>query len=470
MTATDDTNIDSADATIRLQAEALTDEGAFDKLMARGNITSVPAAVAARITDWKGLTPAEESEARRKETRERDEYAARQMEQVRERAEELRERLNEQEREIRHKIAEADARAIVLADGRRVLVGKNDDYIDEASGRKLDGNEKAEAAGKRKDNSETVDEHKQLQERADQIEQAKEHARNAEQVASQDDKSLSPQERKERVALAEREVAMAEKSAEGVPYVEPPADGDMAAALGVTADRKGRTTSYAASLDSRDAQPRTARTEFAEVAKDKRPAAPEPAIDQGLNTLSDSVSGVEVIEVHQQYKAESRIVIPKCFRKMRAQMMRFGKLLAIPETLSLILFQRVRRTPFLAALLTIILGTVLMMPSTASAMSIREYESKTTHERGEVVATAVDKIIADVARVNPDLSRAIHDYFYIIPKGQPESPGLIAFGGAMLAADEAADKGKLDRDKMQIEGILLGVVKRDVVSKQTDRK
>ena len=392
------------------------------------------------------------------------------MDQVHERAEQLRERLNEQEWEIRHKIAEADARAIVLRDGRRVLVGKNGDYIDEASGRKLDGDDKTEAASKRQANSETEEEHKQLRERADQIEQAKEHLRNAQQLASQDHKTLSTQERKERAALAEREVAMAEKSAEGVPYVAPPADGDMAATLGLTADQKGRTTSFAASLDSRDAQPRTARTEFAEVAKEKKPAASESAATQGLNTLSDSVSRMEVIEVQQQYKAESRIVIPKCFRKLRAQIVWFGKLLTASETLSLILFQRVRQTPLSAMFLTIILGAVLATPSTASAMSIREYESKSTHERGEVVATTVDKIIADVARVNPDLSRAIHDYFYIIPKGQPESPGLIAFGGAMIAADEAAGKGKLDRDKVQIEGILLGVVKRDVISKQPEKK
>jgi hypothetical protein len=37
-------------------------------------------------------------------------------------------------------------------------------------------------------------------------------------------------------------------------------------------------------------------------------------------------------------------------------------------------------------------------------------------------------------------------------------------------AQRAADQGKADRDKMQIEGILLGVVKRDVISKQPEKK
>ena len=60
MTATNDANDDDQDGTARPQAEAVTDEGALDKLMARGSPTAAPAAVAGHITDWEGLTPAEE--------------------------------------------------------------------------------------------------------------------------------------------------------------------------------------------------------------------------------------------------------------------------------------------------------------------------------------------------------------------------------------------------------------------------
>jgi hypothetical protein len=483
MTATDDENSDSADATARLEAEALTDEGAFDKLMARGNITAVPTAVAGRLIDWEGLTPAEETEARRKEIQEREEYA-REMELVRERAEELRERLDEQEQETRKKIAEADSRAIVLGDGRRVLVGRNGDYIDEASGRKLDGADKTEAASERQANSETEEEHKALRDRLAQIDDAKSHLQKADDLAA-NGKNLSATERNENAAQAQSELATAEAATHEIAYVDAgSSDQDMAAVLGLTADQKGRTASFAASLDSRDAQPRTARAEFAEVANEKKPVASEPGVAQGLNTLSDSVSRVEVIQVHQQYKAESRIVIPKCFRKVRAQMMRFGKLLAVPETLSLILFQKTPPSPLTAAgryagrlfrrpaaiIAGAILAAILMGPSTAWALSIREYENLSRTERADKAADAIDKIVADVARVNPELSRAIHDYFYIIPKGQPESPGLIAFEGDLLAIERAADQGKADLDKMQIEGILLGVVKRDVVSKQPEKK
>ena len=102
---------------------------------------------------------------------------------------------------------------------------------------------------------------------------------------------------------------------------------------------------------------------------------------------------------------------------------------------------------------------ILATPFQVNAMSVRQYESETTKQRGADAAKAVDKIIDDVSKVNPALSQAIHDYFYLILPGQPESPGLTAFEGDLLAVDNVASQGKADMDKVQIEGILLGIIK-----------
>jgi hypothetical protein len=190
---------------------------------------------------------------------------------------------------------------------------------------------------------------------------------------------------------------------------------------------------------------------------------------------------VEVIEVQQHYRAEPVDLIPKCFRNRIAENASYISILIVLETLSLILFQqtcqslfgnsawRVRRlagaSSRLIALVALFVAA-LLMPFTASATSIRQYENESRTRQSEIVATAIDKIVADVAKVNPDISKAIHNYFYVIPKGQPESPGLIAFAGDLNAAEDAADKGKVDLDKIQIEGLLLGIVKRDVLHKQ----
>jgi len=108
----------------------------------------------------------------------------------------------------------------------------------------------------------------------------------------------------------------------------------------------------------------------------------------------------------------------------------------------------------------------LLLPFQASALSVRQYESQSKTQRAETVATAIDKIVADVDRVNPTLSKTIHEYFYVIPQGQPGTPGLIAFGTELVAVENRADQGKLDLDKVQIEGILLDVVKTGVIKKQ----
>jgi hypothetical protein len=112
---------------------------------------------------------------------------------------------------------------------------------------------------------------------------------------------------------------------------------------------------------------------------------------------------------------------------------------------------------------------MLMMPFSTYALSVNQYESETKEQRADFVAGEIDKIVADVAKTHPALSKAIHDYFYVIPEGQPESPGLIAFGAELAVVQNLAGEGKLDSDKVQIEGILLEIIKLDVVPKQKSK-
>jgi hypothetical protein len=105
------------------------------------------------------------------------------------------------------------------------------------------------------------------------------------------------------------------------------------------------------------------------------------------------------------------------------------------------------------------------MPFQANAMSVRQYESETTKQRGADAAKTMDKIIDDVAKINPALSQAIHDYFYVVQPGQAESPGVIAFEGGLSAVDNLAAQGKLDLDKVQIEGIIADLIKTNIMPK-----
>src|SRR5665213_2971546 len=119
------------------------------------------------------------------------------------------------------------------------------------------------------------------------------------------------------------------------------------------------------------------------------------------------------------------------------------------------------RTFFLTtAILTV---ATLATPFQADAMSVRQYESEPIKQRAAEASNAIQKIIDDVAKVNPALAQAIHDYF--TPSDHSTAQGLIDFEGGLSAVDNLAAQGKLDLDKVQIEGILLDVVKTDIMPK-----
>jgi hypothetical protein len=109
----------------------------------------------------------------------------------------------------------------------------------------------------------------------------------------------------------------------------------------------------------------------------------------------------------------------------------------------------------------------LAIPFQAQAISVRQYESETNKQKATDQTEAIYKIMADVAKVNPALSQAIHDYFFVTPPGQPDPSGYIAFEYDLDDVETLADQGNADLDKVQIEGLLLGIVKRDVVPRFT---
>ncbi len=177
--------------------------------------------------------------------------------------------------------------------------------------------------------------------------------------------------------------------------------------------------------------------------------------------------------VIQQYAAFRREPNHKRFNLSMFIWHRVPSGLGRAETLSLILFQTSRSsggfTMGIFLRIFSLLAVALLLSAHGFALSVRQYENKTKAQGAEAVASAIDKIVDDVAKVNPALSKSIHDYFYVIPAGQAESPGLIAFGAELVAVENLADKGKLDLDKVQVEGILLDLVKTDVMKKQSSQ-
>jgi hypothetical protein len=242
----------------------ITEQSTLDALKNGGSITRVSAVTKTdNEKDWDGLTPEQEREKederlsrqRQEEARAEAEYEQT-MQDVREKADRLMVQLDEQRRECLEKLADADARAIVLPDGRRVLVGdKPGVFIAEDTGKTLAGDDKAKAQSLQKPDSETAAEQKTLKDRLKEIDDAEEHVQKAKDLASQDGKDLSPEEKKQKEEEAQKELAIGAAKAKGVPDLDAGGpDGDIGAALATDTAQSGRTTSFAATMDEKDSR------------------------------------------------------------------------------------------------------------------------------------------------------------------------------------------------------------------------
>ena len=119
-------------------------------------------------------------------------------------------------------------------------------------------------------------------------------------------------------------------------------------------------------------------------------------------------------------------------------------------------------------LLAVVVAT-LLLPLPSSALGVKQFNDLSRDQQAESLIKAVDKIVADVARVNPALSEAIRSYFSVAPAGKLLPPGMIGFGGSVVAVQKLALDGKLDLDKVQIEGMLLDIIKTDLMPQQVSQ-
>lgn len=114
-----------------------------------------------------------------------------------------------------------------------------------------------------------------------------------------------------------------------------------------------------------------------------------------------------------------------------------------------------QKTIFTGALLTLL----LLAGSPAFALSVKDYEAKSSRDKITVLADFVDKMTGDLRASNPQLSKNIHDYFFVTPAGEKFAEGLFNLEAELSALDRAAKEGKVDLSKIQIEGVILKVVK-----------
>ena len=96
---------------------------------------------------------------------------------------------------------------------------------------------------------------------------------------------------------------------------------------------------------------------------------------------------------------------------------------------------------------------------TAQAMSLKDFNTKPTHDRSVYVVDFIEKMTGDLGAKNPQLAQDIRDWFSRKQEGKPFSAGLEKLYVELGALESLAQDGKVDLSKIQVEGVIVKVVK-----------
>jgi soluble cytochrome b562 len=96
---------------------------------------------------------------------------------------------------------------------------------------------------------------------------------------------------------------------------------------------------------------------------------------------------------------------------------------------------------------------------TAQAMSLKDFNAKPTHDQSVYVVDFIEKMTADLGVKNPQLAQDIRDWFSRKQEGKPFSQGLERLYTELGALEILAQDGKVDLTKIQVEGVIVKVVK-----------
>ena len=102
---------------------------------------------------------------------------------------------------------------------------------------------------------------------------------------------------------------------------------------------------------------------------------------------------------------------------------------------------------------------VILISALAGATTISEYDSKSAAEKSACVANFIDKMTTDLRAKNPELAQSIRNWFAVKQPGKPLSEGMERLAAELLTIELQAKDSKVDLSKIQIESVIVWVVK-----------
>jgi hypothetical protein len=104
-----------------------------------------------------------------------------------------------------------------------------------------------------------------------------------------------------------------------------------------------------------------------------------------------------------------------------------------------------------------LIALLILIP--AQAVSLRDFNAKPASEQSAYVANFIDKMSSDIGAKNPQLATAIRDYFSRRQEGKPGSEGVERLYVELTAIELRARDGKADLSKIELESVIVWVVK-----------
>ena len=96
---------------------------------------------------------------------------------------------------------------------------------------------------------------------------------------------------------------------------------------------------------------------------------------------------------------------------------------------------------------------------TAQAMSLKDFNAQPDKEQSAYVATFIDKMTTDLRAKNPELAQNIRTWFARKREDKPGSEGMERLYVELGALELQAKDGKADLSKIQLESVIVWVVK-----------
>ena len=97
--------------------------------------------------------------------------------------------------------------------------------------------------------------------------------------------------------------------------------------------------------------------------------------------------------------------------------------------------------------------------TSAQAMSLKEFDAQPGKKQCAYIATFIDKMTTDLREKNPQLAQNIRTWFARQMEGKPLSEGMERLGVELTALELQAKDGKADLSKIQIESVIVYLVK-----------